>query len=76
MKNKITGADCTTIWIRIFAAMGVATDLKTITSDAVRVGLTNAVETDGDVVECIKSAAAIKQDELPSDHYLNASKFM
>lgn len=56
--------------------MGVATDLKTITSDAVRVGLTNAVETDGDVVECIKSAAAIKQDELPSDHYLNASKFM
>ncbi|KAL5284325.1 hypothetical protein ACFFRR_006547 [Megaselia abdita] len=70
------GADLTTIWIRIFAAMGNATNLKTITSEAVRVGLTNAVETDGDVVECIKSAAAVKQGELPNDHYLNASKFM
>lgn len=64
------------MWIRVFAAMGHATDLKTITSEAVRVGLTNAVETDGDVVECIKSAAAVKQEELPNDHYLNASKFM
>lgn len=64
------------MWIRIFAAMGNATELKTITADAVRIGLTNAVETDGDVVECIKSAAAVQQEELPKDHYLNASKFM
>ena len=56
--------------------MGHATDLKTITSDAVRIGLTNAVETDADVVECIKSAAAEQQTLLPSDHHLNASKFM
>lgn len=68
--------DCTTVFIRIFAAMGHATDLKTVTSDAVKMGLTAAVETGSDIVKCIESAACDEMKRLPVDHYLNKTKYM
>lgn len=50
--------------------MGWATNLKTVTSDAVRKGLATAVDTNRDVVECLKEASEAEMSSLPADHYL------
>ncbi|XP_055850709.1 acyl-CoA Delta-9 desaturase [Episyrphus balteatus] len=67
---------CTTLLIRVFAALGMATQLQTITTEAVRKGLTTAVESGKSIVECIKEAAVVEQAKLPEDHYLDKSKFL
>lgn len=64
------GEGTSTSLIRIFAAMGWATDLRTVTSEAVRKGLATAVDTGRDVVECLKEASEAELLNLPSDHYL------
>lgn len=51
--------------------MGWATELKTITSDAVRKGLAMAVDTGRDVVDCLQQASEEEMKKLPDDHYLN-----
>lgn len=56
--------------IRIFAAMGWATDLKTITTSAVKNGLSKAVDTGKDVVNCILEANEEELAKLPKEHYL------
>jgi stearoyl-CoA desaturase (Delta-9 desaturase) len=64
------GEGTSTKLIRIFAAMGWATELKTITSDAVRKGLAMAVDSGKDVVDCLKEASEEEMKKLPDDHYL------
>lgn len=50
--------------------MGWATELKTITSDAVRKGLAMAVDTGREIVDCLKQASEEEMKNLPADHYL------
>ncbi|XP_070498186.1 acyl-CoA Delta-9 desaturase [Chironomus tepperi] len=64
------GEGSSTSLIRIFAAMGWATNLKTVTSEAVRKGLANAVDTGKDVVECLNEASEAEMLTLAPDHYL------
>lgn len=68
--------DCTTMFIRVFAALGWASELQTVTSDAVKAGLTMAVDTDRPVVECIKLAAQEEMQRIPKDHYLDKDKYL
>lgn len=56
--------------IRIFAAIGWATDFKTITTTAVKNGLAKAVDTGRDVVNCILDANDEDLAKLPKEHYL------
>ncbi|XP_030559149.1 acyl-CoA Delta(11) desaturase [Drosophila novamexicana] len=62
--------------IRIFAALDMAKNLRTISSVAVRNGLTLAVETKRPIVECIEEQVKLEQNALPANHYLNREKFM
>ncbi|KAH8278773.1 hypothetical protein KR018_009296 [Drosophila ironensis] len=62
--------------IRVFAALDLATDLKTIGSLAVRQGLTTAVESGRPIVECILEEVAREENALPANHFLNREKFM
>lgn len=50
--------------------MGWATELNTVTSDAVRKGLAMAVDTGREIVDCIKEANDEEIIKLPPDHYL------
>ncbi|XP_062125680.1 acyl-CoA Delta-9 desaturase [Drosophila sulfurigaster albostrigata] len=63
-----------TIMIRVFAALNLAKDLRTISSVAVRKGLVMAVETKRPIVECIEEQ--VKLEKLPENHFLNREKFM
>ncbi|KAH8409747.1 hypothetical protein KR222_003684 [Zaprionus bogoriensis] len=65
-----------TTMIRVFAALDWATDLRIISSTAVRSGLTVAVETKRLIAECIEEQAKKEQSELPANHFLNREKFM
>ncbi|XP_054736898.1 acyl-CoA Delta-9 desaturase [Anastrepha obliqua] len=70
------GTDFTTAIIRVFAALDMASDLRTISSVAVRKGLTAAVETGRPIVECIQEQAAEEFNEMPKNHFLNRERFM
>lgn len=72
---RFIGCGCTTSMIRVFAALDLATDLKTMTSEAVKIGLTKAVDTSRPVVECLSEAAADEMKRLPHDHYLSKDKY-
>lgn len=69
------GDGFTTTLIRVFAAMGIATDLKTMTSESVKIGLTRAVDTGRPVVECLTEVGFEQMEALPADHYLHNKKF-
>lgn len=69
-------AGCTTAMIRVFAALDLAKDLRTISSTAVRNGLTEAVETGRPIVDCINEFAQKEEKEMPKNHFLNREKFM
>lgn len=68
--------DLITAFIRVFAALDMATDLQTITSTAVKNGLTIAVETGRPIVECIKEESEKEIKAMPKNHFLNREKFM
>lgn len=68
LKNLGTG--CSTAFIRVFAALGLATDLQTVTSNAVKAGLTKSVETGRPVVECLTETAKEDIARMPHDHFL------
>lgn len=70
-----SGSGCSTALIRIFAALGMATELKTMTSDACKIGLARAVDTGRPVVECLFEAGNENLERLPKDHYLNKDKY-
>jgi stearoyl-CoA desaturase (delta-9 desaturase) len=50
--------------------MGWASELKTVTSEAVRKGLAMAVDTGREIVDCIKDANDEELMKLPADHFL------
>lgn len=70
------GAGFITAMIRVFAALDMATDLHTISSTAVRNGLTEAVDTGRPIVDCINEFARKEELEMPKNHFLNRDKFM
>lgn len=72
----IVGEDITTTTIRVCAALGWASDLQMVTSEAVKKGLTMAVDTDRPIVDCIKLAAQQELECIPKDHYLQKSKYL
>lgn len=74
MFSFFPGTGCSTAFIRVFAALRLASDLKTITSEAVRQGISTSVDTGRDLVECLKEAADKELEKLPTDFYLDATK--
>ena len=64
------GKGCSTAMIRVFAALGMATDLKTVTTEAVKKGLAKAVDTGRSIVECLKEAGEEELLTIPKEHYL------
>ncbi|XP_052902664.1 acyl-CoA Delta-9 desaturase [Anopheles moucheti] len=64
------GAGCTTAFIRICAATGQAAKLQTMTTEAVKRGLTMAVDSGKPIVECLKQAGAEDMCNLTREHYL------
>lgn len=64
------GNGLTTAFIRVCAAVGEAEDLQTMTTDAVKKGLTMAVDSGRPVVECLKEAGQQEMLVLQKEHYL------
>uniref|UniRef100_A0A336M291 CSON009060 protein n=1 Tax=Culicoides sonorensis TaxID=179676 RepID=A0A336M291_CULSO len=64
------GNGLTTAFIRVCAAIGEAEDLQTMTTDAVKKGLTMAVDSGRPVVECLKEAGEQEMMILQKEHYL------
>lgn len=74
IKKKISGAGITTAFIRVCAAVGEAEDLQTMTTDAVKKGLSMAVDTGRPVVECLKEAGMEEMCHLQKEHYLQKER--
>lgn len=70
-----TGSGCTTALIRVFAALGLATDLKTMTSEACKLGLTRSVDSGRSLIDCLTDASNETMERLPNNHFLNKDKF-
>lgn len=64
------------IMIRVFAVLNLASELRTISSTAVRHGLAMAVDTKRPIVECIEEQVKLEEQTLPANHFLNREKFM
>lgn len=62
--------------IRVFAALDLAKDLHTVSSVAVRNGLTEAVEKNRPIIECINEQVKLEESLRPFNHFLNRDKFM
>lgn len=60
----------------MFAALGWATNLRTVTSEIVKIGLTRSVDTGKPVVDCLVEVAQEESNRLPYDHYLQPNKLM
>lgn len=69
------GAGCTTSLIRVFAALGLASNLKTMTSEACKIGLSRSVDTGSSLVDCLTEAGTESLERLPKNHYLNKDKY-
>ncbi|XP_025830435.1 acyl-CoA Delta(11) desaturase [Agrilus planipennis] len=65
---------CTTAFIRIFAALGWAYNLKTIDSDGVRKALALSVETGKKLPDVLKEVA--ENQPLSDEHVLEPKKFL
>lgn len=50
--------------------MGVATNLQTMTSEAVKKGLTASVDSGKPIVECLRDAGLKEMEQRPKEHYL------
>lgn len=74
-KCVFIGSGCSTALIRVFAALGMATNLQTMTSQAVKIGLTRAVDTGRPVEECLVESAKEEMEKMPHDHYLKTDKY-
>lgn len=64
------GKGTSTALVRVFAAIGWATDLKTVTTDAIKKGLAKAVDTGKPVVDCLTQASEEELLTIPKEHYL------
>jgi stearoyl-CoA desaturase (delta-9 desaturase) len=65
-----------TSMIRVYGALDLAKNLYTISSIAVRKGLTVAIETNRPVTVCIQEAAKEEAEQMPPNHFLNRNAFM
>ncbi|KAM3964162.1 acyl-CoA Delta(11) desaturase-like [Aphomia sociella] len=59
---------CSTAFIRVWAALGLATDLKTVETPSVQIALANAAKSKQPVKTCLEQA--VTKQILPEDHYL------
>ncbi|CAK1601118.1 unnamed protein product [Parnassius mnemosyne] len=59
---------CSTAFIRVWAALGLAKDLQTTESSTIHEAMANAVKTKKPLRTCLDEA--IKVQRLPEDHYL------
>jgi len=64
------GKGTSTAFVRVCAALGIATDLKTVTSDAIKKGLAKAVDSGRPVVDCLKESSEEEMLTMPKEHYL------
>ncbi|XP_018574709.1 acyl-CoA desaturase [Anoplophora glabripennis] len=67
------GNDTVTKFIRICAALELATDLRTVDSKTVREALTRSVVEKKDITQCLLELS--KDANLQPDHYLNPQKY-
>lgn len=67
------GTDLVSKFIRVCAALELAWDLKTISSDTVRKALANSTNEKKNVTECLLEMTKDKDSTVPEDHYLNPS---
>lgn len=68
------GCGLATTFILVCAALGIADDLQTMTTDAVKKGLATAVDTSRPVVECLKEAASEEMFHLRKESYLQKER--
>uniref|UniRef100_A0A6G1SJ94 Acyl-CoA Delta(11) desaturase n=1 Tax=Aceria tosichella TaxID=561515 RepID=A0A6G1SJ94_9ACAR len=69
------GAGCSTAFIRVYAAAGWASELKTLGSDAVKEALTLAVDTGKPLVECLNEVGLEHAKKIPDAHVLEYEKY-
>ncbi|XP_072938600.1 acyl-CoA Delta-9 desaturase isoform X2 [Epargyreus clarus] len=62
------GSGCSTAFIRVWAALGLATNLKTIDTSTIQRALADAAVSKRPLNKCIEEA--IKKQTLPEEHYL------
>ncbi|XP_022834125.1 (11Z)-hexadec-11-enoyl-CoA conjugase [Spodoptera litura] len=59
---------CSTAFIRVWAALGLATKLRTVETASIQKALADAARTKKDLKTCID--AAVNNQQLPEEHYL------
>ncbi|CAH0581238.1 unnamed protein product [Chrysodeixis includens] len=59
---------CSTAFIRVWAALGLATDLRTVETGTVQKALADSAKTKKNLKTCIDTA--VSQQKLPDEHYL------
>lgn len=72
---NFTGSGVSTALIRVFAALGLSSNLKTMTSDACKVGLSRSIDTGNPLIDCLTDAGKEAMERLPKNHYLNKDKY-
>lgn len=68
------GKGCTSTFIRVWAAMGWATDLHTVDVSSIRNALLTAVQTKKPVAECLFEADNYSKQYNEKEQFLNLSK--
>ncbi|CAB3223646.1 unnamed protein product [Arctia plantaginis] len=64
---------CSTAFIRVWAALGLATKLRTFETKTIQKALIDSVHTNQDLKVCLKSA--LSQQKLQEEHYLQRDIF-
>lgn len=68
------GTDNTSAFIRVCAALGLATNLRVCDGTTVKKALYMSLDTEKSISECL--AAVESQANIPNDHYLDAKKYI
>ncbi|XP_026482569.1 acyl-CoA Delta(11) desaturase-like [Ctenocephalides felis] len=68
------GSGCSTAFIRVFAALGLATNLRTMDSASVKKALANSVDTGKPIEQCLEEVGSKAQQKFHPEHYLDAVK--
>lgn len=69
------GSGCSTAFIRVYAAAGWASELKTMDSTAVKEALSMAVDTGKPLVECLNKVGLEHAKSIPDSHVLEFEKY-
>jgi stearoyl-CoA desaturase (delta-9 desaturase) len=68
------GKGCTSTFIRIWAAMGWATELRTVDASSIRNALVTSVQTKKPVIDCICDAENYSKKYNETEQFLKPSK--